>query len=93
MACKLKMVHIILYSLLVAIGIEAFNRFSQLKNEEKNKSKSRESVVMTPKTSKQEDEVSIVRQEDEVSAVSEITSALNVREHHENIITCLYFTL
>ena len=42
----------------MAIGIEAFNRFSQLKNEAKSKSK--EEVVMSPKTSRQEDEVSAV---------------------------------
>lgn len=42
----------------MAIGIEAFNRFSQSKN--KVKSKSKEEVVMSPRTSSQEDQVSAV---------------------------------
>jgi len=56
-----------LCSLLVAIGIEAFNRFSQLKSEEKSKNK--DEVVRSCKPS---------RQEDEVSATSGFSSTQNV---------------
>lgn len=59
--------------MLVAIGIEAFNRFSQLKNGEK--SEITENTEMTPKTSRQTS-----RQDDEVTTVtvSEYPSTLNV---------------
>ena len=54
----------------MAIGIEAFNRFSQLKKEEKSKIK--EKILISPKTS---------LQEDEVSGVSKFPSTLNVCQH------------
>ena len=63
----------------MAIGIEAFNRSSQLKNEDK--SKGREEVVMSPKTS---------RQEDEVSAVSELPSFQYTVSVVITIINCIF---
>ena len=68
---------IILFSLLVAIGIEAFNRFSQLKRNKKNEAT--EKPEMTPKMSRQTS-----RQEDEVTAASEYPSTLNVCEFYKN---------
>lgn len=70
---------IILFSLLVAIGIEAFNRFSQLRNEEKSKNSE---VVMTPKVS---------RQEDEVSAVTGFSSIQNVIMCYEHYFCYNYY--
>ena len=58
----------------MAIGIEAFNRFSRLQLEEK--SKNEEQMEISPKAS---------RQEEEVSAVTKFSSIQNVRE----IIHCL----
>ena len=69
---------ILLFSLLVAIGIEAFNRFSQIKKIKR--SETTEKPEMTPKTSRQTS-----RQEDEVTAVSEYPSTLNVCEFYKKI--------
>ena len=57
-----------MFSLLVAIGIEAFNQFSPLRNEEKGNYKE-ESIVNT-NSSRQEDEA--------VSSVSEFPPVQNV---------------
>jgi len=56
----------LLYSLLVAIGIEAFNRLSQLKNEEKDIKKKKSVVDQQPLVEN--------KQEDQYSTVSEILS-------------------
>lgn len=65
----------------MAIGIEAFNRFSQLKKE---KSKSKEKIVMSPKTS---------QQEDEVSGVSKFPSTLNVCQHMNFKYHCMFLII
>lgn len=64
---KLYTTYAIPFSLLVAIGIEAFNRYSQLKKSEE-KSGDKEEVAKSPKQSRQE----------EVSAMSEFPSIQNV---------------
>ena len=66
---------IFVYSLLVAIGIEAFNRLSQLKNEERDKD------INQKKTSVDKQPLVENKQEDEYSTASEILSSYNVCIH------------
>jgi len=71
---SLLMTFVIFYSLLVAIGIEAFNRLSQLKNEERDINKKKSVVDQQPLVEN--------KKEDQYSTASEVLSS-----HHVCICT------
>lgn len=78
--CSLLIIFVIFCSLLVAIGIEAFNRLSQLKNEEKDINKKKSVVDQQPLVEN--------KKEDQYSTASEVLSS-----HHVCICTqaCMYY--